>query len=125
MALTQEDVFDTAARSYVLLSGGWSLVESSNTEPSKVVGTFPIPPQLVDRYVQSALRYAATQPLDDGEWYAAIEHDGFEGVWAVRNHQAEVLDELKEVLTDWVVLKFLDRDLDIPVVEGINLNLAR
>jgi predicted RNase H-like HicB family nuclease len=71
-------------------------------------------------YVNAALRELAIERLDDGSWYSAIP--SCEGVWANSNLPGECLDELREVLLDWLLLKISSKDGDIPVLAGIDLN---
>jgi hypothetical protein len=42
-------------------------------------------------------------------------------VWAQEASPKECLDTLAEVLREWLVLKIVDKDRDIPVVDDIDL----
>jgi predicted RNase H-like HicB family nuclease len=76
---------------------------------------------LVKRYAKSAVRYAQVKWLDSGEVFAEIQ--GFQGVWAKGDTEADALKELEEVVEDWVSLKIEDKDGDLPIVDGIDLNV--
>ncbi len=78
-----------------------------------------LPGDLVNRYISVALRPALPKQTDDGQWYCAL--DQFPGVWAQEASPKECLDTLAEVLREWLVLKIVDKDRDIPVVDDIDL----
>ena len=78
-----------------------------------------LPGDLVSRYIIVALRAALPRQTHDGQWYCAL--DQFPGVWAQEASPKECLDVLAEVLKEWLVLKIVDRDRDIPVVDDIDL----
>ncbi len=73
----------------------------------------------MNRYINVALRTALPRQIDGGQWYCALEQ--FPGVWAQETSPKECLDILAEVLREWLVLKIVDRDQDIPVVDDIDL----
>lgn len=80
-----------------------------------------IPSELLDRYVAVAMRAAIPRHLEGGEtWYADLPT--FPGVWADGPSPKQCLDTLEEVLRDWLLLKIVDQDRDIPVVDEIDLN---
>jgi predicted RNase H-like HicB family nuclease len=87
----------------------------------QLVLTKHIPWQLVERYRRASMRRAKHRQLEDGSWYAEIP--GFEGVWASEETLQDCLNVLDEVLLDWLLLKIEHEDRDIPVVEGIDLNV--
>jgi predicted RNase H-like HicB family nuclease len=78
-----------------------------------------LPGDLMNRYISVALRPALPRQTDDGQWYCAL--DLFPGVWAQEPSPKECLDTLAEVLKEWLVLKIVDKDCDIPVVDYIDL----
>jgi predicted RNase H-like HicB family nuclease len=80
-----------------------------------------LPGDLMKRYVTVALRSAVPTKIDD-QWYCAL--DQFPGVWAKENSPKECLDTLEDVLREWLILKIVDRDRDIPVVDEIDLTVA-
>lgn len=80
-----------------------------------------LPEQTIQRYLTEALKRANVNPLDDGSLYAEIP--GFDGVWASDEDLAVCIQQLREVLLDWLVLKIEHEDRDIPVVDDINLNV--
>jgi predicted RNase H-like HicB family nuclease len=81
-----------------------------------------LPGDLMDRYVAVALRSAVPSQTPDGQWYCAL--DQFPGVWAKEASPKECLDTLEEVLREWLVIKIVDRDRDIPVVDDIDLTVV-
>ncbi len=81
-----------------------------------------LPGDLMNRYMTVALRSGVPSQTDDGQWYCALNQ--FPGVWAKEASPKECLDTLEEVLREWLVLKIVDRDLDIPVVDEIDLTVV-
>lgn len=80
-----------------------------------------LPGDLMNRYIAFALRTALPKQTDDGQWYCAL--DQFQGVWAKEASPKECLDALEEVLREWLVLKIVDKDRDIPVIDEIDLTV--
>jgi predicted RNase H-like HicB family nuclease len=78
-----------------------------------------IPEELFGRYVKVALREARPRTLESGEWYADLPN--FRGVWATGSSPSECLDELDSVLREWLMLKLLDGDRDIPTLDEIDI----
>lgn len=85
------------------------------------IGMKHIPRGLVRKYTRAAMKRASPRKLEDGTWYADIP--GFEGVWANEKTLQDCLNVLDEVLLDWILLKIDHEDRDLPVVEGIDLNV--
>ncbi len=81
-----------------------------------------LPGDLMKRYITVALRSAVPKQMDDGKWYCAL--DQFPGVWAKEESPKECLDTLEEVLREWLILKIVDRDYDIPVIDEIDLTVV-
>jgi predicted RNase H-like HicB family nuclease len=80
-----------------------------------------LPMQLIEKYTEIAIRHATLKRLADGEWFAKVP--GFQGVWAAERSREQTLEELKEVVLDWTLLKIEHGDRDLPVVEEIDLNV--
>jgi len=78
-----------------------------------------LPGDLMNRYINVALRAALPRQTDDGQWYCSL--DQFPGVWAQETSPKECLDVLAEVLKEWLVLKIVDGDRDMPVIDDIDL----
>lgn len=97
--------------------GVWS--EHVSQEGRVVTDVRPIPFHLVHDYADQAARLGIVKELEDGGWYASIP--SFEGVWATGEHAVDALGGLAEVVYDWAILKMLDGDTDIPVVNDIDL----
>jgi predicted RNase H-like HicB family nuclease len=94
----------------------WSL-RSEERSPERAVY---IPSELLGHYLSVAMKAAIPQQLEGENWYADLP--GFPGVWADGLSPKECLDTLEEVLRDWLVIKIVDQDRDIPVVDDIDLN---
>lgn len=75
---------------------------------------------ILTRYVEAAMGVAVAERDDSGEWYAEIP--ACRGVWATGANRASCLDELREVLEEWLVLKLRDGD-DIPSIHGADLRV--
>ena len=75
---------------------------------------------LVQKWVQNAARLAETRRLSDGVWLATAA--GIRGAAAEGESRREALAELPLVLFDWASLKIEDKDGDIPILGGIDLN---
>jgi predicted RNase H-like HicB family nuclease len=80
-----------------------------------------LPNQLIGKYVDRAMIRAEAKQYPDGTWFAEIP--GFPGVWANQPSEEAALEELRDTLHEWVLLKIQDRDRDLPVVDSINLNV--
>jgi predicted RNase H-like HicB family nuclease len=72
------------------------------------------------RYFECAIRGATFEHLEDGSTYGEIP--GFDGVYGQGDSIVAALHDLKSALEDWVFLKLMSGDADIPVVDGIALN---
>lgn len=92
------------------MAGDWQPGQSSQ---------IALPEEIFDRYVTIAMRAASPRRLENGRWYCDL--DRFPGVWADGTSLKECLDTLEEVLRDWLVLKLIDRDRDLPVIDEIDL----
>lgn len=99
-----------------LLSGVWRV--QSEWGNDRIVSGRYVPSSILDTYIARALRLVSHDDDDDG---VTMTLEGFPGVWACADTIAETLAELEDVLRDWVNLKLLDDDLDLPVVDGIDL----
>jgi predicted RNase H-like HicB family nuclease len=76
---------------------------------------------MLTEYLNAALKRAKYEFLpDDNSFYG--ESPDFEGLYANSKTLEECREELKETLEDWLLIS-LRRNLNIPVVEGIDLNI--
>ncbi len=74
-------------------------------------------------YIEHAMKKAKYEILkDDKSYYGFIP--GFKGVYANAHNIKTCRKELREILEDWIFVR-LRRDLPIPVLKGINLNLKK
>ena len=72
---------------------------------------------LID-YIQSAMRLAQYEILEDKQYYGEIP--GFDGVWAQAPNLESCREELQSALEDWLILG-LRMGHKLPVVNGIQL----
>ena len=106
----------------ILLKAGYNLVQQLASQgSSKLILSKHIPEQLFERYLRAAEKKVVARQLANGTWFAEIE--GFSGVWANEEVLPNCLGVLRDVLIDWLLLKIEHEDRDIPVVEGIDLNV--
>lgn len=74
-------------------------------------------------YIDYALQKAKYEILrDDYSYYGAIP--GFRGVYANAKDLETCRKELREVLEEWLLIR-LRRNLSIPILKRINLNLKK
>lgn len=57
---------------------------------------------------------------DDGSIYGEIP--GFEGVYANADNLEDCREELEDVLGEWILLRVY-KNLSLPIVDGIDLNI--
>lgn len=75
---------------------------------------------MITAYIQTAMRQATYEILEDGSFYGEIP--GFQGVYANANSLDTCREELQEVLEGWIVLG-LRLGHTLPVVNGIQLDV--
>ena len=76
---------------------------------------------MIREYIATAMAQAEYEILcDDGSFYGEIP--GFQGVWANNDTLEECRTELEEVLEVWLLFS-ISRNLDVPVVDGIDINV--
>jgi len=121
---TEQTLSDAFERSTMTVSRGLNFFETD----SDLIGAIPqlrrtkyLPGELLERYLEEALKGTVHKTVDGGTLFAEIP--GFDGVWASDNDLVTCIAQLREVLLDWLVLKIEQDDRDIPVVAGINLNV--
>jgi len=73
------------------------------------------------KYVQAAMRRATYKLLEEGEGYFG-RIPQLQGVWASAPTLEECREELQETLEDWILFR-ISEHLDIPPVDGIDLNI--
>lgn len=69
-------------------------------------------------YIQSAMRLAEYEILEDRQYYGEIP--GFDGIWAQAQNLEACREELQSALEDWLILG-LRMGHKLPVVDGIQL----
>lgn len=76
---------------------------------------------MLREYISEAMRGAHYEILeDDGSFYGEIP--GFQGVLANAPSLEACREQLEEVLEEWVLLR-VSRNLDLPVVNGLELRI--
>ena len=73
---------------------------------------------LID-YIQTAMRHAEFEQMEDGRYFGTIPP--CKGVWADGDTVDSCRPILQEVLEDWILIR-LRHGLDMPVVDGIDIN---
>ncbi len=74
---------------------------------------------MLTAYIDAAMELAKYEILEDGTYYGEVEP--LRGVWADGKTLEECRRTLREVIEDWLLLKF-KRDKSVPVLAGIDLN---
>lgn len=74
---------------------------------------------MITEYVAAAMRQSEAEQMENGRYFATIPV--CKGCWAEGATVEECRAELPEVLESWLIVR-LRRGLEIPVIEGIDLN---
>lgn len=77
---------------------------------------------MLTEYITKALEHATFEGAENGRWYGEIPC--CPGVWATGSSKEECRRELHEVLEEWLILKLRDNDPDIPVIDGLSLDVV-
>ena len=73
------------------------------------------------KYIQTAMRHAKYEILsDDSSFYGEIPI--CEGVYANAASLEECREQLEEVLEEWILFR-VHKNLDLPVIDGIELTI--
>jgi predicted RNase H-like HicB family nuclease len=72
----------------------------------------------LEPYIAVALREAQPIEIEPGHWYADLER--FPGVWADGVTPAECLEALADVLHEWLIVKVVLGDQDVPVLDSLD-----
>ncbi len=76
---------------------------------------------MLTNYIRNAMKRAKYEILpDDGSIYGEIP--GFEGVYANADNLEDCREELEDVLGEWILLRVY-KNLSLPIVDGIDLNI--
>ncbi|MEO7319381.1 MAG: type II toxin-antitoxin system HicB family antitoxin [Chthoniobacteraceae bacterium] len=77
---------------------------------------------ILSEYIQAAMREAQFELMENGDYFGSIP--SCQGAWADAPTVEECRVELQSVLEDWILVGFrLGHEL--PVVDGIDLNVSR
>jgi hypothetical protein len=79
-----------------------------------------LPDDRIHEYALAAVQRAKVEELEEGGLYASVP--GLVGVWVTAPTRDELLNELAEVVVEWASIKMMERDGDLPVLAGIDLN---
>ena len=78
---------------------------------------------MLTEYLQAAMRRAKYEILpDDGSFYGEIPD--FQGVYANQATLESCRELLEEVLEDWVLFR-VSRNLELPVVDGLKIEIKK
>jgi len=77
--------------------------------------------KLVEDYAAAAMRHARLYRVPDGTWVGEVV--GLDGAWSEGETEVEASALLPDILFDWTMFKVINHDGDIPVVDGIDLNV--
>ena len=76
---------------------------------------------MIRQYIAAAMATAEYEILsDDGSFYGEIP--GFQGVYSNADTLEECRAELEDVLDEWLLFS-ISRNLDVPVVDGLDINI--
>ena len=75
---------------------------------------------MLELYADIASRHATTKQLSDGSCVATVV--GLNGAFGEGSTAEEAVNDLKEAIVGWVVVKRRIGATDIPPMEGLNLN---
>ena len=76
---------------------------------------------MLTKYIQTALRHAKYEILDDdGSFYGEIPDCN--GVYANAATLEECREQLEEVLEEWILIRVY-KNLSLPVVDGVELKV--
>jgi predicted RNase H-like HicB family nuclease len=117
-------ISDALDRSRMTVSRGLNFFTSESDllgDVAQLRRTKHLPEEIIERYLQEALKRTVHKTLEDGTLFAEIP--GFTGVWASDEDLGACIAQLREALFDWLVLKIEQNDRNIPVVAEINLNV--
>jgi predicted RNase H-like HicB family nuclease len=78
---------------------------------------------MLRQYIDAAMHHAKYEHLaEESSFYGEIE--GFDGVYASAATQELCRTELEEVLEEWVLFR-ISRNLELPVVDGLELRIRK
>ena len=98
----------------------WSYETTTTTAPTPAAWKTYTRHLLINEYITRAIQTAVYEKIEGGRLFASIP--GLTGVWADGASFLETRHDLARAVHGWVVLKVRDRDGDIPVIQGLDLN---
>lgn len=100
--------------------GLWREHTSQRSDLNELIDERPVAYSVIEEYARRAVKHALVRVLDDESHFAEIV--GFVGIWGEGDSQLEALEDLRDALLEWVLLKVADRDGDLPTLDGLDLN---
>jgi predicted RNase H-like HicB family nuclease len=82
-----------------------------------------IPEQLIAAYIERVLKHITLELLDDGTWFAMTPL--ITDVWGAGTNSAAAEADLREVLEEWIFMTLSDYNSEVPVIDGMDLNVIR
>ena len=76
--------------------------------------------KILSKWVDAAIRHNAVKEIAPGEFVATVAW--IQGAIGYGASKADAVDSLRYGLADWLHLKLVDGDDDIPVLGGLNFN---
>ena len=93
------------------------VMKNNKNHPICIEGKF-----MLTEYIQKAMELAHYEIIEDeGTYWGEISN--FQGVWGRAINLEKCREELREALEEWIIFR-LKNNLELPVVEGINLNIV-
>lgn len=88
----------------------------------RIVEIEGVPVTLLDLYAEIAKRHALTREISEGQWVSTVA--GLKGAYGEGATQTEAQADLCEAVKGWVLIKRRIGASDIPLMEGLDLNLT-
>ncbi len=76
--------------------------------------------KILSNWVDAAMRHHSVKEIAPGEFVATVAW--IQGAIGYGGSEADTVDSLRYGLADWLHLKLVDGDDDIPVLGGLNFN---
>lgn len=78
---------------------------------------------MLSEYIHFVMQRAKYEILpDDGSYYGSIK--GFRGLYANTSDLEKCREKLLETLEEWILIR-LRKNLSVPVIKGIDLNIKK
>ncbi len=94
--------------------------EGAETEPEGAALRDRLYQKILSNWVDAAMRHHSAKEIAPGEFVAAVAW--IQGAIGYGASEEDAVDSLRYGLADWLHLKLVDGDDDIPVLGGLNFN---